>query len=217
MPPRSARLMANPAVTTMHYTNAFRDVRKAAQVPLDTMLGVMLEEPWQVGPDEILRASPMVDALLSMGLTNGVVFPNRFEVGLADACMDDTQMLSTRGIEAKLTISNMRSHIAAVLAMLRNYKRESDCKVQKKTSGLRKKCTPAHTTIIASLVAKIAFAWPAIRSIPSSLPVGPASTSTDSTPTPKPLRRMNAFLVDMTPDQVVFHVSVYLIRFQYFN
>ena len=167
-PRQAARLMANPSVTTMHYTMAFRDVRKLAGVPLDTMLGPLVEEPWQVGPDEIVRASTMVEAFLNMGLVNGVVYPTRFEVGLQDACLADSQTLSKFGIEAKLTISQMRSHIAAVLAMLRNYKRESHCKMQKKTSGLRKKCLVAYTKVIDGLVAKIDFTWPIGRSISPS-------------------------------------------------
>ena len=47
--------MANLTVTTMHYTMALRDVRLHAG------------EPWQ-GPDEIVRASTMVEIFLNMDL-----------------------------------------------------------------------------------------------------------------------------------------------------
>ncbi len=142
------RSVANPHVSDRDYCDCI--TAYVGKEKLNDMLGPHLaQQMHQVTPVMVVRSSQLVENLIRKGLTNGVIYPTRFEAALKMHCR-------TLPLEFNPDVYAHRAteHIRNVFALLREVKRDSQGPGTKrsKTSAFKRACSTSDNIIIKQVV-----------------------------------------------------------------
>jgi len=145
---RRMRSVANPSVSDRDYSESIASF--VGKERLNDVLGPTLASAMHhVTPTMVVRASRLIESLLRKGLSNGVIYPTRFEAALRMHCRDLPVEFNPDVYAHRAT-----EHVRHLFAMLREFHREGKDprSTRSKTSSFKRACTSSDNVIVKSLV-----------------------------------------------------------------
>lgn len=149
------------AVSVDGYESAITKAWEQGRRPLEVALAPLKKDLWEIQPDDMVRSSNLVVAIIEMGGSNGSIGQQRFLVGARRAFARNPKMMVASTPEGmELEIIRIRQHVTSIMGMYRAWVREdaAEASIRRrypKTGTLRNKCSSSHLLIIQQVVAKM--------------------------------------------------------------
>ena len=162
MSPKRQRSVSNLNVGVREYLSALMSWRSQhSGQSYQQLLGpTWCREIRQVTPHSLSRCYGLLNALVEVGVHNGVLFPSKFEVALKESIVRDPSALSASSNHATI-ITDISDHIRVNFGMVRQLAFEDDempCRRRYcKTGVLRRMATASELVLINNLIRKMNF------------------------------------------------------------
>ena len=135
---------------------------------MQDILGPLNKETYQIGAGAMMRATPLLAALLDLGCRSCVVFPSKLMSAVKRSV---TSPSAVKGTTIEKFSSDVTDHIMCLFRMLRDLKKEAlglgGPSVSRKTASFKKKMTASDNIVIRSLLAKVDLAIDTFPSTPT--------------------------------------------------
>ena len=162
MSPKRQRSVSNLNVGVREYLSALMSWRSQhSGQSYQQLLGpTWCREIRQVTPHSLSRCYGLLNALVEVGVHNGVLFPSKFEIALKESIVRDPSALSASSNHATI-ITDITDHIRVNFGMVRQLAFEDDempCRRRYcKTGVLRRMATASELVLINNLIRKMNF------------------------------------------------------------
>ena len=162
MSPKRQRSVSNLNVGVREYLSALMSWRSQhSGQSYQQLLGpTWCREIRQVTPHSLSRCYGLLNALVEIGVHNGVLFPSKFEIALKESIVRDPSALSASSNHATI-ITDITDHIRVNFSMVRQLVFEDEempCRRRYcKTGVLRRMATASQLVLINNLIRKMNF------------------------------------------------------------
>jgi len=150
------RSLANPAVGDLQYHECVRDFCK--KEPLIVQLGSDLpSDLHRITPGSIVRAAPLLIALVVAGCQNGVIYPSKLETAVRRSLTESRHVPGGRS--AELFANQVAEHVRLCFALLRTMMLEendvSSGRRPRKAAAFRRACSASEHFVVKTITDKM--------------------------------------------------------------
>ena len=148
---------------------------------IESLLGPLVQDFHRVTPAAVVRCSKLLELLMDAGVSNGVLYPSRFETAVKSSMVP-----SAPGKSHDLWASEITDHIRLCFGMIRQMRMDEallNGRIRsRKSSAFKRLCGAADLIVIGALVRKITLSEDSVEG--DAVSVGPAPIS-DGTAIPR--------------------------------